>query len=113
MEHPQPTSIVIPGIEGFLNKHLLPYGTTINGLIKTAGHLQTMLATALAAHNIEGSRPRGALNSEQPGATSTVAGGHWCSDALAPGKTADACNRYISGNIIARCCLLRSAKSTI
>jgi hypothetical protein len=50
IEHPEPTSIMIPGIEGFLNKHLLPYGMAINGLIKTAGHLQTMLATASAAH---------------------------------------------------------------
>jgi hypothetical protein len=50
VEHPEPTSIMIPGIEGFLDKHLLPYGQAINGLIKTAGHLQTMLATASAAH---------------------------------------------------------------
>jgi hypothetical protein len=108
VEHPEPTSIMIPGIEGFLNKHLLPYGTAINGLIKTAGHLQTLLATASTAH-------KGAAHLELLIQNSLAPLPQWQEDIgvqrrqLQEGQQALA-NRYMSGNVIARFCLLRSIR---
>jgi hypothetical protein len=46
---PEPTRVMIPGMENYLNQHLKPYSKAMNDLIDFSGHLQTMVDTSLTA----------------------------------------------------------------